>query len=54
MKTLTASKTLGESMDEKTAATVVAAADIILDTLTPLKRLAFSVLLRGVFALPFD
>ena len=39
-------------MDEKTAKTVVFAADIILDTLTPLKRLAFSVLLRGVFALP--
>ncbi len=43
---------LGETLDEKTAETVVAAADIILDTLPPVKRLAFSALLRGVFALP--
>ena len=45
-------ESVGESMDEKTAETVVAAADIILDTLPPLKRFALSVLLRGVFALP--
>lgn len=52
VKTLSSMPKLGECMDEKTAKTVVFAADIILDTLTPLKRLAFSALLRGVFLLP--
>ena len=52
VKALDAVPRLGEAMDEKTAETVVFAADIILDTLTPLKRLAFSALLRGVFSLP--
>ena len=52
VKALDSAPRIGESMDEKTAETVVAAADIILDTLPPLKRLALSVLLRGVFALP--
>ena len=52
VKALDSAPRLGETMDEKTAETVVAAADIILDTLPPLKRFAFSVLLRGVFALP--
>lgn len=52
VKALDSAPRIGESMDEKTAETVVAAADIILDTLPPLKRFALSVLLRGVFALP--
>ena len=52
VKALDAAPRLGESMDEKTAETVVFAADIILDTLTPLKRLAFSALLGSVFSLP--
>ena len=52
VKTLEAAPRLGETMDEKTAETVISAADIILDTLTPLKRIAFSALLRGVFSLP--
>ena len=52
VKALDSAPRIGESMDEKTAETVVVAADIILDTLPPLKRLALSVLLRGVIALP--
>lgn len=43
---------LGETLDAKTAATVIAAADIVMDISSVPRRFGFAVMLRGIFALP--
>ena len=43
---------LGETLDAKTAATVITAADIIMDISPAPRRFGFAVMLRGIFALP--